>query len=75
MFVYAPIEGNGPVSPLVLGRICVLEIEGMLMPVLGVPGRGAERGKMTVTVFVTGEKLTAEHLLSASPVHLILFPA
>lgn len=75
VFVYAPIEGNGPVSPLVLGRICVLEIEGLLMPVIGVPGRGTERSKMSVTVFVTGERLAAEHLLSASPVHAILFPA
>ncbi len=70
--IYAPSPAGA--APDSFGRLCVLEIEGQTAPVLGVIGRGRERGQMLVTVFMTGEVLTAARIFAASPVHAIIFP-
>ena len=73
-FVFVRSGADNPVPPDTFGKLCVIEAEGQVVPVLATMVKTPERGKMTLEVFQTGEKITTPRILRASAVIQILFP-
>jgi len=74
VFVFVRSDASNPVPPDTFGRLCVIEAEGQMVPVLATMVKTPERGKMTLEVFQTGEKVMTPRILRASAVIQIIFP-
>jgi len=63
----------GPVSADLVGRLCVVEADNQLTPVLGVLGKGPSRGSVTLEVFGTSEVLTLQRVHRCGEIRAIIF--
>jgi len=63
----------GPVSADLVGRLCIVEADNQLTPVLGVLGKGPSRGSVTLEVFGTSEVLTLQRVHRCCEVRAIVF--
>jgi hypothetical protein len=66
-FVYTPDPAT-PVPVTAFGRLCVVECDEEIVPILAVVGRADSRGRSRLTVFATGEEKTAVKVHSAAPI-------
>lgn len=70
---FVTASGAGPAAPDVVGRLCIVEADEHLVPMLGILGKAASRGAVTLTIFGTGETFTLKTVHRASIVLAILF--
>lgn len=71
---FVTASGTGPAAPDVIGRLCIVEADDYLVPMLGLLGKAPSRGAVSLTVFGTGETFTLKAVHRASIVLAILFP-
>lgn len=69
--VYTPPSDDIPVPPDAIGRLCIVEADDHVTPVLGTLARASERGRVRLTVFGTGEEMSVSKLHSASMISAI----
>lgn len=72
-FVVAPMDTRHPVPPDAFGRLCIIEADSHLVPMLGTLGKAPARGAVLLTLFGAGETLTVHTVHRASPVLAIYF--
>lgn len=63
----------GKVPPACFGRLCVVEAEGQIAPLVGVLGKAASRGAVSLTLFGSGDVLEVAQVIRASPVVALHF--
>lgn len=73
-FIFVRSTAEKPVPPNAFGRLCIIEAEGQIVPLLATMARPNERGRASLEVFQTGEKITTPNVLRASPVLQVVFP-
>lgn len=64
---------GGTVKPEVFGRLCIVEADPHLTPVLGVLGKAPQRGSVALTMFQTAEAIQLQKIHRCSEVLAIVF--
>lgn len=72
-FIAAAVNHDAPVPPDSFGRLCIVEADVHLVPMLGTLGKATQRGHVMLTLFGSGEQITVQHVHRASPVLAIIF--
>jgi hypothetical protein len=71
--VVAEPAKNVPVPPDAFGRLCIVEADGQMVPLIGTLGKAPQRGSVALSIFGTGEQITLHRLHRAAIVLAITF--
>lgn len=67
-FIYTPTSTDDPAPHECFGRLCIIEADNHLTPLLGTLAKASERGKVTLEVFGSEEKISVSKVHRASAV-------
>lgn len=71
--VFVVGKSISPPPPDAVGRLCIVEADGELMPVVGTLGKSPQRGAVTLEVLGTDERLTLTKIISAAVVLAVIY--
>ncbi len=71
-FIVLPPTGGDASTVANFGRLCVVEADEHVTPLVGTLGKGSDRGTISLEVFGVGEKIKISKVHSVSPVIAIL---
>lgn len=72
-FVVAAMDARQPAALEAFGRLCVVEADDLLVPLLGTLGKAPSRAGVRLTLFGTNETMNVKKVHRASPVLAIYF--